>query len=141
MSKSKSPNVNTIFDHYEVSVKTCQDILKALKENGEYIDNNEGNPVVRSSEGAFMVIHEINRISMIPAGNSKTFFLNGAHISKDGTVVYTSNCHGGIMKRRKYVKNMINNFNKHMKCDGLKIKTILTQDGAIIRVDKTSISK
>ena len=58
--------------------------------------------------------------------------LNGANVDKEGKVVYTSNCHGGIMKRRKYIKNMINNFNKHMKCESLKIKTVLMQDGSIM---------
>ena len=67
--------------------------------------------------------------------DEKVFFLSGAHVNKDGLTVHTSNCHGGIMKRCKHIKRMINEFNKKMTCESLKIKTILTQDGSVIDID------
>jgi ribosomal protein S4E len=126
---------NAIFDYYEMAVKTSLDILKVLKENKKYLDVNDGNPMVRSSEDVLLVIHSINRISLIPANpDKKVFFLSGAHINKEGEVIHTSNCHGGVMKRYKNIKKMITQFNKNLKCESLKIKTIINQDGHIIQL-------
>jgi len=137
MSKSNnSPKINAIFDYYETAVKNTQNIFKAMKEHGEYIDSNDGNPVVKSSEGMLAVVHVIDRVSFIPpTTGEKQFFLSGAHVNKDGWAVHTSNCHGGVMKRCKYIKRMIHEFNKKMTCDGLKIKAVLTQDGNVIPIN------
>lgn len=136
MSNSNK-KINAIFDYYETAVKNAQDILKALRENKKYIDTNEGNPIVRSSDDVLMVIHAINRISLIPAVlDKKIFFLNGAHINKDGDVIHTSNCHGGVMKQYKNIRRMINTFNKNITCESLRIKTIIKQDGSIIELNQ-----
>lgn len=140
-NSNKSPKLNIIFDYYDTAVKNCQEILKSLAKNKKYIDTNNGDPIVKSSEGAFMVIHAINRVSMIPATDDKIFFLNGAHINKDGDVVLTSNSHGGVMKRYQNIKRMINTFNKKMTCDGLKIKTMIMPDGLVIQLDQINTSK
>lgn len=135
-SSNNSPKkINPTFDYYETAVKKIQDMIKLLNENKRYIDNTDGPSVNRPSEGVFFVIHSINRISMIPVIDDKLIYLSGAHINKDGEVVLTSNCHGGIMKNYKNVTRRINNFNKEMKCDGLKIKTILKLDGTIIELN------
>ena len=136
MSKSDSkPRINAIFDYYETAVKNTQDIFKAMREHGEYIDLNDGNPVVRPSEGMFAVIHAINRVSFVPPiEGDEEFFLNGARLNREGKAVYSSNCHGGIMKNNTSITKMIEEFNKGMKCDGLKVKAYVVQDGTVITV-------
>ena len=132
MAKSdKNVKTNGIFDYYETAVKNAQEVLKAFHDKGEYVDVNNGNPIVKPTKGVFAVIHMINRVSFIPTTDDNEFFLNGAHIGKDGKAVYESNCHGGMMKKLPNSFKMIENFNSEMKCEGLKIKAIICVDSVI----------
>jgi hypothetical protein len=135
-SKKNPKRSNLAFDYYETSITKIQEMIKILNQTNEYIDNTDKPSVIRSAENVFFIIHGINRISMVPVTDDKLIYLSGAQITKSGEVVLTSNCHGGIMKNYKNVTRRINTFNKEMKCDGLKIKTILKLDGTIIELNK-----